>query len=199
MKFSSQFLYRFWMYVEQRGPDECWGWRGSLSEQGYGDIGLDRRHYRAHRISWQIHNGAIPPGLFVLHKCDNPPCTNPHHLFLGTARDNTHDAMAKGRFLRRKGIPAPSSLLKKPISLKKAMANGSDPYRLSRGGRKLTARLVGQIRDLHRFGAFRQTLIARLFGISRQAVFSILAFKSWNHSLYDAQEDWPWRIEECSA
>src|ERR1700743_3839012 len=69
-----------------RRTDDCWLWLGATVEYGYGVFGHGGRgviHY-AHRISWEINNGVIPKGLFVLHKCDNPPCTNPDHLFLGT-------------------------------------------------------------------------------------------------------------------
>lgn len=76
---------------------ECWLWRGIINPQtGYGQthrlLGGS-----AHRASWRIHRGEIPKGLCVLHRCDNPPCVNPDHLFLGTMRDNTQDAIAKGR------------------------------------------------------------------------------------------------------
>jgi hypothetical protein len=95
---------RFWSKVDKRGPDECWPFTGRTNGNGaypgYGWIRgpeANRRPLAAHRISWELHNGPIPDGLFVLHKCDFPPCTNPAHLFLGTNRDNMRDAAAKGR------------------------------------------------------------------------------------------------------
>lgn len=93
-------LERFWMSVDKRSSDNCWEWTTSKSH-GYGIIcegpaGNCTRHM-AHRLSWEIHNGPIPKGLGVLHKCDNPPCVNPDHLFLGTQRDNMYDMMNKGR------------------------------------------------------------------------------------------------------
>ena len=83
--------------------DGCWTWTGKRDEKGYGRIkircedGVWRPH-GAHRVSWEAHNGPIPGGLWVLHRCDNPPCINPNHLFLGTAADNTADMMQKGRW-----------------------------------------------------------------------------------------------------
>jgi hypothetical protein len=77
--------------------DDCWGWSGATSDFGYGTLGIGVRQERAHRISWVMCHGPIPEDINVLHTCDNPPCSNPRHLFLGTQRDNTNDAISKGR------------------------------------------------------------------------------------------------------
>lgn len=81
---------RFWAKVIKTG--ECWEWQGP-DQRGYGIFGWKR----AHRVSWELHHGPIPPGQHVLHQCDNPPCVNPEHLWLGTPRDNASDRGAKGR------------------------------------------------------------------------------------------------------
>lgn len=80
-----------------RGPD-CWLWAGCKHKFGYGKLlGPSKRVDFAHRISWMLFRGPINDGLYVLHKCDNPPCVNPDHLFLGTHDDNSKDMVAKGR------------------------------------------------------------------------------------------------------
>lgn len=75
----------------------CWEWLGAIGKDGYGLTCVDSKTQGAHRVSWEATNGEIPKGLWVLHKCDNPKCINPKHLFLGTAKDNTKDSMQKGR------------------------------------------------------------------------------------------------------
>ena len=75
----------------------CWVWPRSLSADGYGQIRIAGGREGAHCIFWLLHNGPIPDGMCVLHKCDVPNCVNPEHLFLGTKKDNWHDAMKKGR------------------------------------------------------------------------------------------------------
>lgn len=93
---------RFWEKVEQ-GPG-CWEWMaGRDSATGYGRIRIGRagsKHQLAHRVSWELANGPIPDGLWVLHHCDNPPCVNPAHLYLGTTIDNNRDRDARGRTAR---------------------------------------------------------------------------------------------------
>src|SRR5687767_4720826 len=86
---------RFWEKV--RKTDGCWLWTASRNAKGYGQIMYQRRPIHAHRVSWQLANGPIPDGLCVLHRCDNPQCVNPGHLFLGTIVDNNRDMFAKGR------------------------------------------------------------------------------------------------------
>ena len=77
----------------------CWEWIKSKYQSGYGQAynPLTEKCQAAHRKAWEIFNGPIPKGMLVLHKCDNPPCVNPGHLFLGTYKDNTHDMLKKGR------------------------------------------------------------------------------------------------------
>lgn len=97
---------RFWPKVNKDGPvpphmphlGKCWVWTAAVFKgTGYGMLGVAGKSKLAHRLSWEIFNGPIVGGLFVLHACDNPPCVNPAHLRLGTQRDNRLDCKAKGR------------------------------------------------------------------------------------------------------
>ncbi len=75
----------------------CWLWTNVLNSRGYGNLVFNDKQYRAHRVSWELHRGAIPKGMCVCHSCDTPPCVNPDHLWLGTHLDNALDKTRKGR------------------------------------------------------------------------------------------------------
>lgn len=90
---------RFWSKVARGAPDDCWPWIGARERAGYGILAREERGlvHKTHRLSWQMANGPIPDGLFVCHRCDNPPCVNPAHLYVGTASDNATDRASRGR------------------------------------------------------------------------------------------------------
>lgn len=114
----------FMQYVEK--SDGCWEWSGIRDGAGYGFFQIARqtdkvrrvvKMWKAHRYSWHLHFGEIPNGLWVLHRCDNPPCVRPDHLFLGTNRDNTLDSLAKDRSYLKNGERSPFSTISNSTAL----------------------------------------------------------------------------------
>ena len=179
---------RFWLAVDcsRTGVGECWPWmgmRGGRTSTKYGHVKINGQDVGAHRVAWELAFGPIPPGLFVCHRCDNPPCCKPSHLFLGTAGDNNRDSASKGRKITGDNHYARTQ----PERLARGNRNGSRarPDRVPRGeahGRaKLATASVISIRALHATGVLTQAGLAARFGIGQQAVSRVLSRQSWNH------------------
>lgn len=152
---------RFWAKVICLGIEECWEWIGGKARFGYGAFGIKHGEspVPAHRFSWMLTNGPIPDGLWVLHHCDNPPCVNPTHLFLGTREDNMRDMMEKRRHWAHRGF--------KPITCGE-----------HNGRAKVTSDQVAEIRERYAEGE-TQTALAPIFGLSRQAIGMIVRRENW--------------------
>ena len=134
------YIERFFSRINKTST--CWLWTGTRTKSGgYGILSIDGKYARTHRISFEIHKGKIPAGMHVCHKCDNPPCVNPEHLFLGSHLDNMKDMGRKGRHVpaKRKEYCLRGHL-KEPLKRCKMCAR--DQMRLKRGysGRKYTFR-----------------------------------------------------------
>lgn len=97
-------LKRFWDNVDKQGPDDCWEWIATRSDKGYPLFHLGMKKYRtATRIAWEIENKIpFPKKLLACHRCDNPPCVNPAHIWAGTHSDNTWDSVLKNRWSNKK-------------------------------------------------------------------------------------------------
>lgn len=94
-QYTPKQIERFWSHVDTSG--DCWVWRGGYFPFGYGCFKINGRRTVAHRAAWEVTNGSIPAGKLICHRCDNPPCVRPDHLFLGTYGDNVADCVAKDR------------------------------------------------------------------------------------------------------
>jgi hypothetical protein len=141
---------RFRKFFTEGSSDECWPWTGGCDQDGYGKIWSTaaNRSISAHRYSWELANGKpVPETLWVLHHCDNPPCVNPAHLYLGDAAQNNQDRISRGRW---RGNP--------------------DPWACRR---RLTAEQVQEIRDFGNpyYGAKAE--LARRYGVSHQHIRAI--------------------------
>jgi hypothetical protein len=146
---------RFWSYVDKRGPDECWLWKRSGLTNGYPVMDRDGRQWKATRLSWELANGKpVPDHLQVCHSCDNRKCVNPAHLWLGTARENSHDMVRKGRGKTLRGEAS-----------RKA---------------KLTEADVRTIRERHAAGDTKAAL-ARAYLVTETCIHSIVTGRTWKH------------------
>lgn len=152
---------RFWAKVEKRGPEECWQWTGATNSHGYGQVstgGKNGRLVRASRFSWELHNGPIPEGMHVCHRCDNPPCVNPAHLFVGTRSDNIRDCWNKGR----------------------GRCDGGGRRGSTNGNHRLTEKQVIAIRLAASEGAAQRAL-ARQYKVSKTLIAYIVRRQIWTH------------------
>lgn len=118
---------RFWRHANKGAASACWEWQGGLDSKGYGTLRNgdgQRRRLLAHRVSFAINNGELIAGLVICHSCDNPKCVNPAHLFQATQRENTLDAVAKGRLKPSNRNSGTSTLTANLVEILDALRNG---------------------------------------------------------------------------
>jgi hypothetical protein len=148
----------FWNLVDKGGPihptlgTPCWVWLGRKTCEGYGDFGYKAEYYLAHRLAWFFTYGKFPEPCGC-HKCDNPPCCNPDHVFEGTKSDNGKDMHTKGR-------------ANPPV--------GEAHYKTT-----LTTNKVRQIRKMWQTKPFTQGTLAKIFGVGRTTINSIIKRRNW--------------------
>jgi hypothetical protein len=140
--------------VQMEPTSGCWLWVGSLNSCGYGSIKWKNKTHIAHRVFYAELVSPIPEGLFVCHRCDNRVCVNPHHLFLGTAKDNSDDRVRKGRSGWGFGSKSANS--------------------------KLTEADIPIIRELDSRGVGLRE-IAKRFGVHYFTIWSVLTGRRWKH------------------
>ncbi len=151
-------LVRYWFNVPHEG--DCLEWQGYRFKKrgGYGRFLIKERPYYAHRVAYFLETGLDPVGFVICHTCDNPPCVNPRHLFMGTPQDNISDMVLKGR--RRNGF--------------------GDSRGEKHGGSKLTNVQVKRIRSLA-FSGVIQLRLSERFGVSPATISNIVKRKNWGH------------------
>lgn len=139
----------------------CWNWTGFIYSFGYGLTSHKGKDILAHRASWKVFKGDIPNGMYVLHKCDNRKCVNPDHLFIGTAKDNTQDMIAKGR------------------------ARSKPNKGINHGCAKLDEKRVNEIKEYKKQGMCNSD-IAKIYNINSNTVQKIVNGKIWKHIFVDS-------------
>jgi len=144
-------LERFWNKVNKSSG--CWEWLGAKDRDGYGYFGVKRKAKKAHRLSWLLFFKTDPGKYHVCHKCDNPSCVNPDHLFLGSHTDNVQDCVRKGR----------------------------NNIGTRNGSSKLTPDDIQEIRRKYKFRTYGTTKLAEEYGVSYQMIHRIVTDKNWRH------------------
>jgi hypothetical protein len=149
----------FWSKVLK--SEGCWLWQAGTFARGYGCFTIRRRNYQSHRIAWELTYGPIPGGMFICHKCDNPRCVRPDHLFLGTPKDNMDDKTRKGR------------------------ARYTGPHRSPLGENgpkaKLTDDQVRDIRSRYRPRMVTMQQLAAEFGVAKATIADVIYRRHWPH------------------
>ncbi len=146
---------RFYAHVDRGGDEDCWLWKAYRNSDGYGVMRRGQRTEHAHRVAWEIASGPVPNGIHVLHHCDNPPCVNPAHLFLGTHQENMDDMYAKGRSYAREG-------------------EGNSRAVLSEAD-------VLCIRNAHKNGSATTSDLARQYGVGLSTMSGVVRRITWKH------------------
>lgn len=176
---------RYLAKVDRRGPDECWPWTAATNRFGYGifkgDVVDGKAEQLAHRYGYRLQVGPIGDGLCVCHHCDNPPCQNPSHWFLGTPADNAADKVAKGRHHWMVIADLPN------YDRRWHSQPGT-----SNGATKLTEDDVLAILRLYGDGATQDELASR-YGVGQPTIGRILRGERWAHVATDDLA--PWRSE----
>jgi hypothetical protein len=151
---------RFYKYLpDDLNENNCWEWKGSFDAYGYGCIHSNKKTLKAHRVSYEIYYKKSLGNLHCLHKCDNPSCVNPLHLFSGTNLDNVRDKIKKGRCY---------------TGNQKGESNGAS---------KLTDTDVIKIRQLHQSGKFTTIKLGKMYNVNRSTISYIVNNKTYKHLL----------------
>jgi len=146
-------IYNIWNRIDVRNEDDCWNWMRCKDKKGYGIIGLNNKSCRVNRFIYKEIYGSIPEGLLVCHKCNNPSCCNPNHLYVGTHADN----------------------------MKQMVDDGRSGKGENNGYVKLTGRDILKIRYLFSTGEYSQRELGEMFGVVQVNISRIVNNKIWKH------------------
>jgi hypothetical protein len=177
---EAPFVEWFWAGVDKSGgPDACWEWRRGRSTEGYGVFCIARRQFRSNRAALMLTIGSLPDGDGALHKCDNPPCCNPAHLYPGDVRQNVADRDGRGRgACGARCIP------------KRLLRGDEHPSRVhperrprgeAHGNAKLSDEQVVEMRRLYAAGRITADAIASRYSISKDQLGRIVSGRAWRH------------------
>jgi HNH endonuclease len=154
---SKSDLYRFWNKVNKSDEASCWTWKAAKHQiSGYGFFRKNHRNLYAHRVSYVLHHGLIPNDLIVCHRCDNPPCINPAHLFLGTYKENADDMCRKGH----------------------------NPKGITNGMSKLNGQAALAIRSAYSSGKSSIKALARQCGVTAGCIENVVRGRTWADPAY---------------
>jgi len=146
-------LHDVWKKIDIKDKDDCWDWNGAKDKDEYGRMSINCILKYSHRIVYEETHGSIPSGLYILHKCNNPSCCNPNHLYIGTQYTNAKQMVFEHR---------------------QARWNRNGQAKLNKDG-------VLKIRFLYSTGEYSCGDLGKIFGISRQQIYRIIKNKNWKH------------------
>lgn len=170
-KLSNERKNAFWAKINvTENKDECWEWKEYVDKNGYGRFKIGRTFFPSHRVSFSLSKKGKLSSFLVCHKCDNPKCCNPAHLFLGTQQENIDDCIAKGRYI----TGDKNGMVKHPELVTKG-----DKHHNA----KFTDSQIIDIRKIYAEGKTSHKKLGKIYSVSANTIKDIVNGKTWKHLL----------------